>query len=104
VTALNLIPIGSLDGGHIIHAMFGQQTAALIGQITRILMIVLAFIQSHFLLWAILFIFMPLVDQPALNDVTELDDWRDFIGLLSIVLLISILLPFPGQLAQFMNV
>jgi membrane-associated protease RseP (regulator of RpoE activity) len=104
VTALNLMPVGQLDGGHMIHAMFGQKTALVIGQLTRILMLVLAVIQPDFLLWAILLLLMPINDQPALNDVTELDNRRDFIGLLSLALLLLILLPLPGAVAQFLNI
>lgn len=104
VTALNLIPVGQLDGGHIIHAMFGQGKALVIGQITRLLMILLAFVRGEFLLWAIILMFMPIVDQPALNDVTELDDKRDFCGLVAISLLVSILLPLPPTLAQWLNI
>ena len=104
VTALNLMPVGQLDGGHIVHAMFGQRTAIAIGQVTRLLMIILAIVQQDFLLWAIILLFMPIADQPALNDVTELDNWRDFCGLLALVLLISILLPLPGTIAQWLNI
>jgi membrane-associated protease RseP (regulator of RpoE activity) len=32
VTAFNLMPVGQLDGGHIVHAMFGQRTGIAIGQ------------------------------------------------------------------------
>jgi membrane-associated protease RseP (regulator of RpoE activity) len=102
-TALNLMPVGQLDGGHIVHAMFGQRTAMAIGQVARILMLVLAMVRSEFLLWAIILFLMPVADQPALNDVTELDDGRDILGLLSLALLIVILLPLPGAVAQWLS-
>lgn len=103
VTALNLMPVGQLDGGHIVHSIYGQRTAVVIGQLARLLMLVLAFIRSDFFIWAIILFFMPVVDQPALNDVTELDGWRDFLGLLSLAILIMILLPIPGVVAQWLS-
>ncbi|MDJ0579541.1 site-2 protease family protein [Crocosphaera sp.] len=103
VTALNLMPVGQLDGGHIVHAMFGQKTAIVVGQLTRIFMLVLAMMRPEFLIWAILLFLMPIMDQPALNDVTELDDIRDFVGLFSLALLIVILLPVPGAVSQWLQ-
>ncbi|MGB6298227.1 MAG: site-2 protease family protein [Rivularia sp. (in: cyanobacteria)] len=105
VTALNLMPVGQLDGGHIVHAMFGQKTAMIIGYIARLLLLLLSFVQSQYLLWAIcLILFVRLADEPALNDVTELDNKRDFFGLLAIALLILIVLPLPQTLAGFFNI
>jgi membrane-associated protease RseP (regulator of RpoE activity) len=104
ITALNLMPVGQLDGGHIVHGMFGQGKAILIGQITRLLMFGLAFVRKEFLFWAIILFFMPLADQPALNDVSELDNRRDFLGLMSLLLLASILLPLPPTVAQWLNI
>ncbi|ACK66814.1 peptidase M50 [Rippkaea orientalis PCC 8801] len=103
ITALNLMPVGQLDGGHIVHAMFGQRTAIIIGQLTRVFLLVLGLIRSEFLLWAIIVLLMPISDQPALNDVTELDNKRDALGLFSLALLIVILLPLPGTVAQWLN-
>ncbi len=102
VTALNLMPVGQLDGGHIIHAMFGQRVGALIGQIARFLALALSFVQQEFLLWAILLFLIPAVDEPALNDVSELDNWRDGLGLLTLTLLVAIILPIPPVLARFL--
>ncbi|MCA2642840.1 MULTISPECIES: site-2 protease family protein [unclassified Microcystis] len=101
VTALNLMPVGQLDGGHIVHAMYGQKTAIIIGQLTRLFMFILALVQPDFLLWAIILLLMPVSDQPALNDVTELDNKRDLLGLFSLALLLSILLPLPEALARW---
>ncbi|MTJ06779.1 site-2 protease family protein [Anabaena sp. UHCC 0204] len=104
VTALNLMPVGQLDGGHIVHAMFGQRTAVVIGQISRLLLLMLSFIREEFLLWAIILLFVPLIDEPALNDVTELDNKRDLLGLMSMVLLLLIILPLPQALARFLHI
>ncbi|MBD2245764.1 site-2 protease family protein [Nostoc sp. FACHB-888] len=104
VTALNLMPVGQLDGGHIVHAMFGQRTAIVIGQIARVLLLLLALIREEFLVWAIILLFMPLIDEPALNDVTELDNKRDILGLLAMALLIVIILPLPQAIANFLQI
>jgi len=104
VTALNLMPVGQLDGGHIIHAMFGQRTAMAIGQISRVLLLLLSLIQDEFLLWAIILLFIPLIDEPALNDVTELDNGRDILGLLAMTLLVVIVLPLPQAIASLLQI
>ncbi|MBD2579896.1 site-2 protease family protein [Oscillatoria sp. FACHB-1406] len=103
ITVLNLIPVGQLDGGRIVHAMFGQRQAMLIGQVSRLLILLLGFRQQEFLIWALILLFMPLADEPALNDITELDNRRDFLGLLVLALLIAVLLPLPGAIARGWN-
>jgi membrane-associated protease RseP (regulator of RpoE activity) len=104
VTALNLMPVGQLDGGHIVHAMFGQRTAVVIGQIARFLLLGLSLIQSGFLVWAIILFFMPITDEPALNDVSELDNKRDILGLLALSLLVIIILPAPKFITQLLQI
>jgi len=104
ITAINLIPIGQLDGGHIIHAVFGQKMAIAVGQITRILALFFALIHPYFWVWTIIMWLIPLIDQPALNDVTELDHKRDIAGLLALALLIMIVLPLPDAIASWLNV
>jgi membrane-associated protease RseP (regulator of RpoE activity) len=98
VTALNLMPVGQLDGGHIVHAMFGQRTGAIVGQMTRLFMLLLSLRQPELLLWSLLLLFIPVVDEPALNDVSELDDRRDFLGFMALGMLLLILLPVPQVL------
>ncbi len=104
MTALNLMPVGQLDGGHIVHAMFGQRTAILIGQVARLLLLLLSLVQSEFFLWAIILLFIPLIDEPALNDVTELDNKRDILGLAAMALLVIIVLPLPQAIARLFQI
>ncbi len=104
ITALNLMPVGQLDGGHIIHAMFGQRNAIIIGQITRFLLLLLSLVQREYFIWAIILLFFPLLDEPALNDVTELDNRRDTLGLMAMALLIAIVLPLPTPLGRLLNI
>ncbi|MFM7424256.1 MAG: site-2 protease family protein [Elainella sp.] len=102
ITALNLMPVGQLDGGHIVHAMFGQRRAVTIGQIARLLVLGLSFVQQEFLLWAVLLFLMPVIDEPALNDVSELDGKRDFIGLIALAILVMIVLPAPDVVTRIL--
>lgn len=97
VTALNLMPVGQLDGGHIVHAMYGQRTAIVVSHVARALMLILAYAYQEFLLWALFLLFVPAA-QPALNDISELNGPRDFIGLVSLALLVVIILPAPASL------
>ncbi|OCQ91725.1 peptidase M50 [Oscillatoriales cyanobacterium USR001] len=96
LTAINLMPVGQFNGGHIVHAIFGQKTSMIIGQVTRFLMLLLALLEPGLLIWAMLLFLISLNDEPALNDVSELDNWRDFCGLFVLGILLIILLPAPN--------
>jgi hypothetical protein len=56
------------------------------------------------MVWAVLLFLMPVADEPALNDVSELDNWRDFLGLLALVILVSIVLPPPSAITRLLNI
>lgn len=102
-SAFNLMPVGQLDGGRMVHAMFGQRTGTAIGQISRLLLLILSFAQQHLLLWAILLLLLPATDEPALNDVTELNNIRDAIGLLTLALVLLIILPAPKVVLMWLG-
>jgi membrane-associated protease RseP (regulator of RpoE activity) len=103
VTAFNLMPVGQLDGGHIVHAMLGQRMGAIVGQIARLFLLILSYWQRYLLLWAVILFLIPAMDEPALNDVTELDNRRDFWGIVSLALLLLIILPAPKFLTTLLN-
>ena len=45
---------------------------------------------------------IPAADEPALNDVTELDDYRDGLGLLALGIMLLLILPVPTGLASIL--
>ncbi|NEP60942.1 MAG: site-2 protease family protein [Symploca sp. SIO2G7] len=100
LTALNLMPVGQLDGGHIVHAMYGRWGGAVIGNIARVLVAAMVFIQSEYLLWALLLVFISSHDEPALDDISELDGVRDALGLMAMVILVLIVIPMPQTISE----
>ena len=59
-------------------------------------------IPKDYMLWAFFLFLMPVYDEPALDDVTELDNQRDFWGLVSLAILLLIVLPAPGFLTHML--
>ncbi|MEM9770518.1 MAG: site-2 protease family protein [Cyanobacteria bacterium P01_D01_bin.73] len=101
--ALKLLPIGSLSGGRIIHAMLGQRVGAIVGQVTRLVLLGLAIARTEFLIVALMLFFVPAGDRPALNDVSELNNARDFIGLVTLAIAATVLLPAPSVLVNWIS-
>jgi len=105
IIAFNLTPLGQLDGGHLVHAIYGQAMGANIGRITRILVILVGLtIQPLLLMWGILLFFITSADEPALNDVTELDERRELLGLGLLTLMVLIVTPTPPFLQVWIGV
>lgn len=58
ITALNLLPIGQLDGGHVSYAIFGRSRAEIIAHVAFFAIIVLGiFVWSGWLMWALIVFF-----------------------------------------------
>jgi len=111
VTALNLLPVGQLDGGHTVFAMFGER-ARLFNRITvgalalfalaslepvqRLLPVLGNVAYGGWFLWLFLILFVIGVEHPpALDDVTRLDRRRRWLGFLVILIFILIFVPVP---------
>jgi membrane-associated protease RseP (regulator of RpoE activity) len=94
-TAFNLMPIGQLDGGRMVHAVFGRRIGARIGRVSRFLLLGFAVVYPHLLLWAVLLLLLPALNEPTLNDVVEVDSFREIVGLMALVILLLLVLPAP---------
>lgn len=99
VTALNLLPIGQLDGGHMSSAMFGRRVSGAIGSIAMWTLLLLAiFVWPGLTMWAILVFFIAGTSMPPLNDLTPLTSNRQWVGYTTFGILALILAPLPHAL------
>jgi membrane-associated protease RseP (regulator of RpoE activity) len=99
ITALNLLPIGQLDGGHIAHAMFGRRLGDRIGSVALWTLVLLAiFVWPGLMMWAIIVFFIAGTAVPPLNDLTPLTPKRRLLGYTVFVILGLILAPLPHSL------
>ena len=74
-TALNLLPIGQLDGGHILYAFLGERTRYLSRLFIFILVLMGSFITYSWLVWAALLFFFGM-RHPAIVDPNPLGRLR----------------------------
>jgi Zn-dependent protease len=102
VTALNLLPIGQLDGGHIAHAVFGTRHARGISLVALAGLFLLAlFVWPGLMMWAFVVYFIAGThDAPAANDVTPVDLPRQALAYLTFVILLLIIVPVPHALFE----
>jgi len=95
VTMLNLLPIGQLDGGHIVYAMFGKHQV----KITYVVMFTMAILSFWWFGWLV-WIFLGLVlvktkHPPTMLDEIPLDKKRLAIGYFCLLLFILCFIPIP---------
>ena len=101
ITALNLLPVGQLDGGHIAHALLGRARGDWVGKLAIVAMVLLGLlVWSGLLFWALL-VFMIGGTRGAepQDDTTPLDGRRRALAWGTFALLALILVPFPHVLA-----
>ncbi len=97
ITALNLIPAGQLDGGHIARATFGNRGGAIIGRIAPWVFLLYAVKYRDYLAWAILIFFLAGDITPPMNDLTSISRGRRWLGYFSFLVLALILIPLPAS-------
>lgn len=86
-TALNLLPIGQLDGGHILYSFVGER-AGLLSKILVLLLIPLGLIYAYsWLIWAA-FLFFFGMRHPTIYDTTPVGPLRTKLGWLSLIIFI----------------
>ncbi len=88
VTAINLLPAGQLDGGHVFRALFGDRTRY-VSYAVVVMLFGLGLFYTGWLFFAILVLLLGLRHPPPLNDVSPLGARRYAVGALVLAILVT---------------
>ncbi|MHC1784124.1 MAG: site-2 protease family protein [Anaerolineaceae bacterium] len=95
VTALNLIPAGQLDGGHILFVLFGRQKSLKVLPAILVFLIGMGFLWSGWWLWAALvFLFGRYYAEPP-DMITKLNPGRKVLAVFALVVFLLVFTPVP---------
>jgi membrane-associated protease RseP (regulator of RpoE activity) len=105
VTALNLVPLGTLDGGHVAYGLFGENarrifpiaigTLIFLSVLPVLLTGSLAAFNFGWLLWIFILFWLGKVRTVPLDDITELDPGRRVLGFFVLFLFFLLFTPIP---------
>jgi Zn-dependent protease len=99
VTGLNLIPLGQLDGGHVMFTLFGRQAQRLYMPIIGIF-ILLSLINSVWLIWTLLLFFLGRLYAVPVDMITPLDARRRWLGYVALAIFVLVFVPNPLQIVR----
>jgi membrane-associated protease RseP (regulator of RpoE activity) len=97
VTALNLFPVGQLDGGRIAYALVGARHRQVsIGTFAGLIALGAVFQSANWIVFGLLILFlMGFHHAPPLDDLTPLSRRRYALGIFCLILLIALIPPVP---------
>ncbi len=101
VTALNLLPVGQLDGGHIAYALLGKKSRFIFLIAIVVMAFITVFYNPGWLLLVILFILFGFRHPSPLDDQTPIDGKRKILG--GMAFLAFILSFTPAPFPQFVD-
>ncbi len=94
VTAINLLPVGQLDGGHVARGLLGEK-AKYVGYGTFFFLALMTLFYDGWFLFAMLVFLLGLKHPAPLNDVTKIDKRSIVLGLAGAVVLATTFVPQP---------
>ena len=98
VTALNLLPVGQLDGGHIIYSLFGKNSKIAYYITFGILGLICIFVNPAWTLLFVLLLIFGFNHPPPLDDFTPLDKRRKILGICALIFCVLSFTPVPFQI------
>jgi membrane-associated protease RseP (regulator of RpoE activity) len=107
VTALNLLPVVQLDGGHIAYAVFGRKSSYISVATVASLALLLAFVSYSWLPWVVLLLAMMklfgLHHPPTYDEHVALDRGRLAVAVLTVLILASCFTPAPIEVYELIR-
>lgn len=95
VTSLNLIPIGQLDGGHILYALLGEKHAMFSKVLVGVMFIMGFLFWEGWIIWGVLLIILGFRHPPIVYSEMPLDPRRKIIGWIALVIFVLTFTPIP---------
>ncbi|MBN1827516.1 MAG: site-2 protease family protein [Candidatus Eisenbacteria bacterium] len=95
VTALNLLPIGQLDGGHVLYGLLGRRAAPISLAVLGAFALLAVVYSPGWLLLVFLLLYFGYRHPPTLGEEVGLDTRRKWIGVLTLILFIAAFTPIP---------
>lgn len=101
VTALNLLPVGQLDGGHVAYALFGRWHLW-VSRMALIAILALGLLRywDGWILWGILLFFLGTRHPSPLDPDTPLDFKRKIVAWLTLAVLVLTFIPAPFSIQE----
>jgi membrane-associated protease RseP (regulator of RpoE activity) len=94
ITALNLIPAGQLDGGHVLYTLLGKKARIFLPFIL-IALIILGTVWSGWWLWAFLIFLLGRSFAEPLDQITPLDKRRQALAIFGLLIFVLVFTPIP---------
>jgi membrane-associated protease RseP (regulator of RpoE activity) len=97
-TALNLFPVGQLDGGHICYAVLGRRSTY-VTMVMVMVAIALSFVSASWIVWTVLMVVMLVVFGPrhprTYDEDVPLDRARRWMALAALIIFVLCFTPAP---------
>ncbi len=94
-TALNLLPVGQLDGGHILYAVLGDKCRNISRGLFLVLLPLGFFCWYGWIAWAVVLFFLGLRHPRVIEPVEPLGRRRKILALVAAIILVLTFLPTP---------
>jgi membrane-associated protease RseP (regulator of RpoE activity) len=102
MTALNLLPVGQLDGGHVVYAVFGERGHRWVARVVYLGVVALAvysYLSNGWLGWFVWVVLLTLMMRfghpPVLEQAEPLGLVRTLIAVLGLLVFVLCFTPFP---------
>lgn len=97
VTAINLLPVGQLDGGHVLYALAGRRQEG-ISRVAVLALAPLGFLWWGWFLWGGMLLLIGLRHPPVLREASPLGAREKAFGAVAVALLVLTLAPAPFRM------
>ncbi len=101
VTAMNLLPVGQLDGGHVAYALFGRRHFW-VSRLALVVILSFGFMGWWYgwLVWGVLLLLLGMGHPPPLDPNVPLDTKRRLLGWFMIAVLAITFIPAPFSIQE----